>query len=50
MKKDIALVVVLYNDYPHDYVFQDNGIHIIIVDNTPNRDLELHSPAMTYIP
>ena len=49
MKKDIALVVVLYNDTPRDYVFQDNGIPIIIVDNTPNRDLKILSSQITYI-
>ena len=49
MKIDIALVVVLYNDTPRDYVFQDNGIPIIIVDNTPNRDLKILSSQITYI-
>lgn len=50
MKEDIALVVVLYNDYPRDYLFNDNGISIIVVDNTPERDLKLRSHRMTYIP
>lgn len=49
MNKDIALVVVLYNDIPRDYLFQDLGIHVIIVDNTPNRDLEIHSPHISYL-
>lgn len=49
MNKDIALVVVLYNDIPRDYLFQDLCIHVIIVDNTPNRDLEIHSPHISYL-
>lgn len=49
MRGNIALVVVLYNDAPRDYVYQINGIHIILVDNTPNRDLNIQSPQITYI-
>jgi len=50
MINKIALIVVLYNDYPKDYVYEDNGIRKIIVDNTPARELDISGENLIYIP
>lgn len=50
MRDNIALVVILYNDYPKEYIFENNHLNRIIVDNTPNRDLSLNGNNLHYIP
>lgn len=49
-QKDIAIVIVLYNDIPKDYIYLYNDLKFIVVDNTPNRDLALEGSNITYIP
>lgn len=50
MKNKIAIVVVLYNDMPKRYIFNNDGYNIIIVDNTPDRDLSLTGNNLYYFP
>lgn len=45
-----AIVVVLYNEQPPSYVGKDNGAPIILVDNTPNRNLNIDIQGVIYIP
>lgn len=50
-KLKIVILIVLYNDFPKEYVFADKERHMIIVDNTPNRDLQLSDNIhIEYIP
>lgn len=47
----IVILIVLYNDFPKEYIFTDKEQHIIIVDNTPNRNLQLSDNIhIEYIP
>lgn len=50
MKVKMALVVVLYNDLPQEYIFENIGIPKIIIDNTPQRILEIRGDGIYYIP
>lgn len=50
MTERIAIVVVLYNDLPKGYVFKEKEHYVILVDNTPRRNLGLHGQQLTYIP
>lgn len=49
MNINIVLVVVLYNDFPKEYIFEDIGVRKIIVDNTPQRSLDYEGEDITYI-
>lgn len=50
MRSNIALIVILYNDNPKEYIFENNDYTKIIVDNTPNRNLALKGTNLYYIP
>lgn len=50
MEFKIALVIVLYNEKPLDYIYNNPEIPVIIVDNTEHRDLCLRSDNLYYIP
>lgn len=53
MKKNITIVVVLYNSFPKDYnhiLDKYENVHMVIVDNTPGRDLCLSKNNLVYIP
>lgn len=50
MKNDIVVLVILYNDFPKDYIRNLDSERFIIVDNTPFRNLRLHMPNVHYIP
>lgn len=53
MKKEIVVVVILYNSLPKNYghIFQVyNDIKLIFVDNTPNRVLECSDEHIDYLP
>ena len=50
MNKKISIVVVLYNAQPKPYLFNCTNYNIIIVDNTPDRDLRLLGENITYLP
>lgn len=45
----IAILIVLYNEEPPAYVYDDCGCNIIVVDNTPNRSLALGGERIIYI-
>lgn len=50
---NVAIVVVLYYSLPKDYtsIFQEYpNIHMVIVDNTPGRDLAIDRDNVTYFP
>lgn len=47
---DISIVVVLYNEYPKQYVFDAKDFNVILVDNTPNRNLKISGTNIHYIP
>lgn len=46
---DNYIVIVLYNQTPLNYIYNNKYI-FIIVDNTPNRDLKLSQNNIIYIP
>lgn len=50
MKNDIVVLVILYNDFPKNYIRDLHSERFIIVDNTPSRNLELNMPNVFYIP
>lgn len=50
MKNDIVVLVILYNDFPKNYIKNLVSERFIIVDNTPSRNLELNMPNVFYIP
>lgn len=50
MKNDIVVLVILYNDFPKNYIKNLDSERFIIVDNTPSRNLELNMPNVFYIP
>ena len=47
---NLSIVVVLYNALPKDYVFDVKQYNVIIIDNTPNRDLIIEGDNITYLP
>lgn len=47
---DISIVVVLYNELPKPYIFDVKDCNIILVDNTPNRNLKISGINIHYIP
>ena len=47
---NLSIVVVLYNALPKDYVFDVKQYNVIIIDNTPNRDLTIEGDNITYLP
>lgn len=49
MDSKIVIVVVLYNEMPPSYVGKENT-QIILVDNTPDRDLGIDLKRVTYLP
>ena len=49
-KKDIAILVVLYNEQPPSYIFDNIGCEIIIIDNTPKRSLAIKGDNIVYLP
>lgn len=53
MKESVAVIVVLYNaglNACHDRLLADERIMLIVVDNTPDRDLALKGDRLMYIP
>ena len=50
MRMDVALVVVLYNDTPKEYIYENKEVRMIVVDNTPEPNLNIHDSNITYIP
>ena len=46
----ISIIIVLYNALPKSYIYEITENPIIIVDNTPNRDLNISSGNIKYIP
>lgn len=47
--KEYAIVVVLYNELPQDYIYKQDNALVIVVDNTPDRDLKLSHKNLIYI-
>lgn len=47
---DISIVIVLYQELPPAYIYEDFGVNYILVDNTPGRNLNLDIPNVYYIP
>lgn len=47
---NLSIIVVLYNALPKAYVFDVKQCNVIIVDNTPYRDLMIEGDNITYIP
>ena len=47
---NISIIVVLYNALPKAYIFDIEQCNVIIVDNTPNRNLAIGGENITYIP
>ena len=47
---EISIVVVLYNESPKPYVFDAKDYNVILVDNTPNRNLKISGTNIHYIP
>lgn len=45
----IAIVVVLYGEMPPQYVYEKRDYQVILVDNTPERDLEMSQDGIIYI-
>ena len=50
MIEKTALVLVLYNELPSDLIIEGHKMPIIIIDNTPNRNLKLDGEGIIYIP
>lgn len=51
MLQSISIIIVLYKGNLKDYAFNiDKTINIIVVDNTPNRNLNLTRDNLFYIP
>lgn len=50
MRDKIAIVIVLYNNTPKDYIFSNKDLNIVIVDNTPNQNLTLKGDNLYYMP
>lgn len=50
MDSKVVIVVVLYNELPPTYVEKDIDVQIILVDNTPDRDLGIAVRGVTYLP
>lgn len=51
MENKIVIVIVLYNEQPPQYIYSSkSGVEIILVDNTPDRELYIETPNITYIP
>ena len=51
MNKKVAIVIVLYESIVEDYsAFKKDGIQLILIDNTPDRKLNLSGLKLTYIP
>ena len=52
LMEKIAVVIVLYYSDKNDYnlLLNDSAISIIVVDNTPNRELTLTGRSIYYIP
>ncbi len=46
----IAIVVVLYQQTPLEYIYKNQELSIIVVDNTPNRNLAINYRHITYLP
>ncbi|MGI6219820.1 MAG: hypothetical protein ACOYJE_08210 [Bacteroidaceae bacterium] len=48
----VGVIIVLYNSENANYanLIGRSGIHLILVDNTPGRDLEASQSNITYIP
>ena len=46
----IAIVIVLYNEQPPSYIYQNQTCQIYLVDNTPERNLNISFDGITYIP
>lgn len=47
---NLSIIVVLYNALPKAYIFDIEQYNVIIVDNTPNRNLAIGGENITYIP
>lgn len=47
---NVAIIVVLYNELPKPYIFNVNSYNVILVDNTPSRDLKIFATNIQYIP
>lgn len=47
---DISIVIVLYQELPPAYIYEEFGVNYILVDNTPGRSLKLDIPNVYYIP
>lgn len=45
----IAIVVVLYGELPLQYVYNVHDCPVILVDNTPERDLKISQSGIKYI-
>lgn len=50
MEIKVAIVVVLYQDMPLEYVYGSHDFPIIIVDNTEKRDLKITGHNLYYFP
>ena len=50
MKINLSIVIVLYKEQPPKYVGSGIEDNIILVDNTPERDLQINLPNVKYIP
>ena len=50
MDSKIAIVIVLYNEMPPSYVGSIDKAQVILVDNTPGRDLGIDMHCVTYLP
>ena len=50
MKNKFSIVIVLYNEQPPAYVYSGIEEIVILVDNTPGRDLSINLPNVKYIP
>lgn len=46
----IVIVVVLFNEQAPTYINKNLNFEIVLVDNTPERDLKICLPHVTYIP
>ena len=53
MRESVAIVVVLYKaelSLFHKDLLKNGNITLIVVDNTPGRDLDLRADRLVYIP
>lgn len=53
MRESVAIVVVLYKaeiSFFHERLLEDGKVTLIVVDNTPDRDLVLMGDRLVYIP